>query len=401
MKKAIALFLALLMLANVCAAIAEGGSEVSNTEIIAEAGDPNFDELTITEWQQYEFNKDYATVFSDITSFDHEYVRKLLDSHWQLYLALGIPPLRTATDEEAREMLIKHHNLRASATTTKDVEAQRIYLWPEGKVPTVTEYTENPGFAYADAPGFQPYMIEMLVEEGVQPKGAVIISAGGGHMYRSNVEEALKVALALNAEGYQCFILNYRVNPYTDNESAIDVARAVKIVRANAAKYGIEEDHIAAAGFSYGGIVTSLAADIYAGDTNASALVSDYQPDEIDAVSSDLNAYLAIYSVTPDVITNEKFPPSFFVYGSEDAMLWNWGFRTYELVKAKGIYAELHTMSGVPHGFGAGTDAQGIVYENASTWPMMADVFMTYVYAQEDLPVEQRSAVYTGAVYGE
>lgn len=395
MKKIVSLLLAMLMLVNVCAALAEGG-----TEIIVEAGEPNFDELTIEQWQQYEFNKDYATVFSDITSFDHAYVRQLLDSHWKLYLALGIPPLRTATDEEAREMLIAHHNLRAAAMAITDVEAQRIYLWPEGKVPTVTEYTENRDFAYADEPGFAPYMLEMLVDESVAPKGAVVLAAGGGHMYRSNVEEAYEVALALNAEGYQCFIVNYRVAPFSDEESAIDIARAVRIVRANAGKYRIEADHIAAAGFSYGGIVTSLAADIFAGDVNATAVTPDYQPDEIDTVPADLNAYLAVYSVTPDVITNEKFPPSFFCYGANDTMLWSWGFRTYMLVREKGIYAEIHTMSGVPHGFGAGTDAEGIVYENASSWPMLADDFMTYVYAQNDLPEEQRTPVFTGAVYG-
>lgn len=315
MKKIVSLLLAMLMLVNVCAALAEGG-----TEIIPEAGDPNFDELSIDVWQQYEFNKDYATVFSDITSFDHEYVRQLLDSHWKLYLALGIPPLRTATDEEAREMLIAHHNLRAAAMATTDVEAQRIYLWPEGKVPTVTEYTENTDYAYADEPDFAPYMLEMLLDENVAPKGVVLLSAGGGHKYRSNVEEAYEVALALNEEGYQCFIVNYRVDPYTDEESAIDIARAVKIVRANAEKYRIDADHIAAAGFSYGGIVTSLAADIYAGVVNATALVADYQPDEIDAVSSDINAYLAIYSVTPDVITNDQFPPTFFTYGANDTI---------------------------------------------------------------------------------
>lgn len=297
-------------------------------------------------------------------------------------------------------MLIAHHNLRAAAMAITDVEAQRIYLWPEGKVPTVTEYTENKDFAYADEPGFAPYMLEMLVDESVAPKGAVVLAAGGGHMYRSNVEEAYEVALALNAEGYQCFIVNYRVAPFSDEESAIDIARAVRIVRANAEKYRIEADHIAAAGFSYGGIVTSLAADIFAGDVNATAVTPDYQPDEIDAVPADLNAYLAVYSVTPDVITNEKFPPTFFCYGANDTMLWSWGFRTYMLVREKGIYAELHTMSGVPHGFGAGTDAEGIVYENASAWPMLADDFMTYVYAQNDLPEEQRTPVFTGAVYG-
>ena len=391
MRKMLALIVAIMLMASAFSAFAE--------EIIPEDGDPNFDELTIEEWEQYEFNKDYATVFSDVTSYDHDYLRQMLKSHWEMYLALAIPPLRTATDEEAREILIAHHNLRAEATAAEDLEAKRIYLWPEGKVPAVTEYTENEGYAYADWPGFEPYMLEMLVPEGTEVKGAVVLAAGGGHMYRSNVEEAYEVSLALNARGYQCFIVNYRLNPYTDEESALDVARAVRIVRANAEKYGIAENRIAAAGFSYGGIATSLAADIYDGDANASALVADYEPDEIDAVSAHIDAYLAVYSVTPDEVTNDNFPPSFFIYGSNDQSLWTWGFDSYMRLREKGIYAEIHTVSGVPHGFGAGTDAEGITYENASAWTMLADTFMDYVYAQAELPEDQQSPVYTGAIY--
>ncbi|MDO5424330.1 MAG: alpha/beta hydrolase [Eubacteriales bacterium] len=386
-KKLVAAALALAMVSSTFTAFAEEGTA---TEIIMQEGDPDFSAMTVEEWEAYEFNKDYAEVFSDVTSYDHEELRVLLDSHWNMYTQTGIPDIRTLSDEESRELLAAHHNLRAGIEPLNDVEEKRIYLWPEGKVPTVTEYTENAEYAYADDPDFQPYMLEFLVGDGVDVKGAVVISAGGGHAFRSNVEEAYEVAQALNSRGYQCFIVNYRVDPYTDEESALDVARAVKIVRANAESYGIEEDRIATAGFSYGGIVTSLAADLYSGETNASVLVADYVPDEIDEVSADQNAYLAIYSVTPDEITNENFPATFFTYGAEDATLWDWGFNSYNLLRDAGITAEIHTMSGVPHGFGAGTDAGGNYYENAAAWTMLADNFLQDVYEKADLPAEEQ-----------
>lgn len=369
------------------AASEEGTADLS--DLILAEDDPDFSAMTIEEWGIYEFNRDYATIMTDVTSYDHDFLRKFLDSHWSTFIDLGVtaPDTRTVSDEEARARLIAHHNMRMEALQSVDqdaVEARRIYLWPEGQVPSVTEYTENEGYAYADWPGFEPFMLEMLVDEGTEVKGAVIIAPGGGHMYRSNVEEGYEVAQALNEQGYQCFILNYRVDPYTDEESALDVARAVKIVRANAEEYGIPEDRIACAGFSYGGIVSSLAADIYAGDTNASALVESYVPDEIDAVSSDVNAYLAIYSVTPDEITNENFPATFFAFGSDDANLWDWGTRCFNLVRDTGIQTEIHTYAGVPHGFGAGTDAGNNYYANAATWPMLADCFLDNVYANAD-----------------
>lgn len=394
-KRALAILLAASMIGSSAVVFAaEEGTEATGEELIVCENDPDFSTMSIDEWLTYEFNEDYATVISDVTSFDHEFLREFLDKHWSTYLALYIPEIRTATEEEARAMLTELHNMRVKALEGVDVEEKRIYLWGEGNVPTVTEYAENTGHAYVDEPGFEPYMMEMLLDEGVEAKGAVVLSAGGGHMYRSNVEETYEVAQALNDEGYHCFIVNYRIDPYSDEESAIDIARAVKIVRANAEKYGIEEDHIATAGFSYGGIVTSLAADIYSGDTNASVLDPNYVPDEIDAVSSDMNAYLAIYSVVPDEITNEDFPATFFCVGGDDG-IWDWVMSSIDECQEHDVRVEIHTMSGVPHGYGAGTYADGTVYENASMWPELADIFMQDVYTKADMaeaaPVEEVS----------
>lgn len=93
------------------------------------------------------------------------------------------------------------------------------------------------------------HIFSSLVDEGTEAKGTVILAVGGGHAYRSNVEEAYESAKALNERGYQCFIVNYRVDSYADEKSALDYARAVRYVRANAEKYGVDEDKIAGAVF--------------------------------------------------------------------------------------------------------------------------------------------------------
>ncbi len=349
-------------------------------KIIFTKNDPDFASMTTSQWATYEFNMDYAYLFTDITSYDHKFLREMLDLHWTTYLGCTLPTSKL-TDAERRAALTKLHNTRMKAVPVSNPESKRIYLWPKGKVPCVTNYTENKGFAYADNPGFEPFMLECLVDKGAKIKGAVIIATGGGHNFRSNVEEGLEVALALNALGYQCFIVNYRIKPYTDQESALDMARAVKIVRLNAEKYGVDKDKIATSGFSYGGIVTSLAADIYSGTINASALVKSYVPDQIDAVSADMNAYLAVYSVTPDTITNKNFPPTFFAFGGDDR-IWDWVMRCFKNCLDLHIKVEMHTFAGVPHGIGAGTGADGKVYPNATTWPSLADSFMDDVYAK-------------------
>lgn len=376
-----------------CVAIAEDAEGettemTETTEMIVEEGEPDFSAMSVEDWMNYEFNKDYSTVFSDITSYALEDSRQLLDVHWSSYLGI-VPYLQDpegeVTEEDCIETLKNWHNTRAAIKPVADPEEARIYLYESDNVPTSTDYTDNSSYAYADDPGFVPYMLECLLDEGEEAKGAVILCAGGGHMYRSNVEEAYESALALNQEGYQCFIVNYRVNPYTDEESALDVARAVRYVRAHASEYGIAEDQIATAGFSYGGIAASLQADDFFGTVNGTAVDDSYVPDELDEVSADVNCYIGIYSVTyndsADEITNENFPATFIAYGSADESLWDWGFGSFQAIREKGIPCELHTFSGAPHAFGAGTDAGGTYYENAATWPSLADVFMQNVYS--------------------
>lgn len=96
------------------------------------------------------------------------------------------------------------------------------------------------------------------VGDNVTPKGAVIICPGGAFQFRSVQSEGYNVANMLVPMGYQCFVVNYRISPYTMRESATDLQRAIRYVRAHADDYHIEPENIALVGFSAGGIHTIL-----------------------------------------------------------------------------------------------------------------------------------------------
>ena len=91
---------------------------------------------------------------------------------------------------------------------------QTLYLWEENNMPSTTEYTQNDG-SYADDPDFRPYVVTFPVPEGTKIKGAVLICAGGGFQYRSDRNEGTPVAKELSRLGYQSFVVNYRLRPYT------------------------------------------------------------------------------------------------------------------------------------------------------------------------------------------
>lgn len=236
---------------------------------------------------------------------------------------------------------------------------QTLYLWEEGNVPATTEYTQNNG-NYADDPDFRPYIVTFPVPKGTEIKGAVAICAGGAFQFRSDQVEGTPVAQALSELGFQSFVVNYRLRPYTQEEGALDLARAVRFVRKNAEIYGIDEKDIAVMGFSAGGILAGEMLLNFDGTVDGTALDAGYVPDELDRISADASADGMIYSfygrlsvASKDI---EKFaasdlPPTYFCYGTRDPFVREFEACIDALRKAD-ISVEVDVLDGRPHGYG-------------------------------------------------
>lgn len=236
---------------------------------------------------------------------------------------------------------------------------QTLYLWEENNMPAITEYTENNGY-YADDPDFRPYMVTFPVPEGTEVKGAVLICAGGAFQFRSDQNEGTPVAQALSELGYQSFMVNYRLRPYTQEEGALDLARAVRFVRQNAEVYGIDDKDIAVMGFSAGGILAGEMLLNFDGTINGTALDANYIPDVLDEISADAAADGMIYSfygrlsvASKDV---EKFaasdlPPTYFCYGTRDPFVREFE-ACIEALQEAGVPVEVDVLEGRPHGYG-------------------------------------------------
>lgn len=236
---------------------------------------------------------------------------------------------------------------------------ETVHLWDEGAMPATTEYTVNWG-GWSDGPDFRPYVTVLPLDEGVEAKGAVMVCPGGAFAWRSD-EEGLPVAQELVRLGYVPFIVGYRVRPYTMDESALDLARAVRYARSSADVYGYPPDAIAAVGFSAGGILAGHEALYYDGNVTPDILDADYRCDSLDEVDADLAVIGMIYSFygrlsvasydTGSFIEG-RIPPTYFRYGTKDPFVSQFP-RCAQAVREAGVPVVERVMEGWPHGFGA------------------------------------------------
>ena len=82
---------------------------------------------------------------------------------------------------------------------------------------------------------------------------AVLVCPGGGYSMCSP-READPIALQYSAKGYNTFVLYYTVGENAVfPKPLVDLSRALKIIRENAAEWGVIPDKIAVCGFSAGG----------------------------------------------------------------------------------------------------------------------------------------------------
>lgn len=96
----------------------------------------------------------------------------------------------------------------------------------------------------------------------------VIICPGGGYGILAIDHEGYDIAKWFNARGMTVFVLKYRLpqEDLFDNDEIRplqDAQQAIRIVRKNAAKYGVAADKIGIMGFSAGGHLASSASTLF------------------------------------------------------------------------------------------------------------------------------------------
>jgi acetyl esterase/lipase/lysophospholipase L1-like esterase len=144
--------------------------------------------------------------------------------------------------------------------------AERIALWPAAP--------PNGTFVPATLPPDWPAPFvanvasaELRIFPPQQPTGqAVLVIPGGGYQFVSVENEGAEFAAPLNERGYTVFVLVYRLPSEGwqrgEDVPLQDAQRAMRVIRANAARWKIDARTLAVVGFSAGGhLAATLSTD--------------------------------------------------------------------------------------------------------------------------------------------
>jgi acetyl esterase/lipase len=167
---------------------------------------------------------------------------------------------------------------------TGGVHAQNnvITLWPEG----VPNARAQAGPERLDGEQIrnvsQPTLTVYPASYDRPAATAVIICPGGGYQYLSFTREGHQVAQWLSGLGITAFVLKSRLSDYGHPAPLQDVLRAIRMVRSQAARYGVAPDRIGVMGSSAGGHLAASAATLFdnpAGRTGAALDAVSARPD--------------------------------------------------------------------------------------------------------------------------
>lgn len=264
-----------------------------------------------------------------------------------------------------------------------------ILLWPGGA-------PGAKGTAAADKPTITPYPAS-------RPNGAaVVVFPGGGYTGLASDHEGLQPAKWLNSLGVSAFVVKYRLGAagYRHPIEMGDGQRAMRWVRANAGRYGVDPRRVGVLGFSAGGHMAATVSTHWDSGAPGAADSVDRKgcrPDwsilaypviTMDASFTHMGSRENLLGKTPsqklvDSLSNEKqvtstTPPAFIFHAKDDNVVPVKNAQAYyDSLGKQGVERMLKLYDKGGHGFGLADGVGGAPKDAVlATWPGLAAAWM-------------------------
>ena len=257
-----------------------------------------------------------------------------------------------------------------------------IYLW-ETEIPNSQKSSEDEVVEKEDVVRIsfvqKPTLEVYLPTKRHATRQAVIICPGGGYRYLAYDWEGTDIAKWFNSKGITAFVLKYRL----PNSKSIkvsyeaplqDAQRAVRLVRSQSDKWGIDPNKIGIMGFSAGGHLASTLGAQFDKPNN-------FKESSIDTISARPDFMVLIYPVVTmqsnythngsklnllgknpanellnqysnELQVTENTPSTFIVHSQDDkSVSVENSLNLYKALKDKSVKTEMHLYPEGGHGF--------------------------------------------------
>ena len=261
------------------------------------------------------------------------------------------------------------------------ITAQELIKLYSGNIPGSTGSTikESPGTK--SSPGMislvtDPELEIYLPEKEKATGAAVIICPGGSYKVLTYQGEGVRTAQGLMSNGIASFVLKYRLPDdaiMKDKKTGPlqDVQQAIKIVRENAGKWGIDVNRVGIMGFSAGGHLASTAATHFEKSLIDNADNINLRPDFLILVypvismqdnltHPDSRTNLLGPNPSKEVIdlfsnemqVTENTPPTYITHSADDKLVdVDNSIFFFEALRHKNVPVEMHIYPKGGHGF--------------------------------------------------
>lgn len=276
------------------------------------------------------------------------------------------------------------------AEPVSELPIEPIYLWAEKPlVEPDREHIKDQRVYAVDNPSMTPFW----PAEGKANGTAVVIFPGGGYIRLAINHEGYDIAKWFAERGVVAFVVKYRMQEYGFPAPLLDGLRAVRLVRKNAAEWGVDPAKIGVVGFSAGGHLAASVStrfnftnllDDPLGDVSARPdfavlgypVIALYGPD---AHAGSRKALLGenpepklLHENSLQYQVTDKVPPVFMLHGIGDQSVpVGNSLAFFTEVQKHNKQSELHIYQTSIHGVGM-IQGQGSV----SNWPQALEAWM-------------------------
>lgn len=241
-------------------------------------------------------------------------------------------------------------------------ESFDIDLWPNG-LPNTNGIDHEP--FDASKRNFKPSIRVYLPEQGKGNGKAVLVCPGGGYRVLSNTHEGHDWAKELVPQGIATIVLSYRMPNGHKEVPMSDATEAMRLIRENAEKWGIDPQKVGILGSSAGGHLASTIATHNDEATRPNFQILFYPVISMDKSITHMDSHNCFVGenataeqeqeYSNHLQVNSQTPPAIILLSDDDFLVPPANSAEYYLAlkKAK-VKASIHVYPSGGHGWGCG-----------------------------------------------